>query len=299
MWKNYIPQRLQERGTPEACDALDRIIHELPEQKEKLQPMLLAAESLARRNTWKPLEPEQFLQFVISQEPSNSEVVARITKKMEDEPKIKNEIHISNSPNVSINAPIGTSGETNSQVNVGSDSDSKKGINWDRRIAVAAFIVALVAIPAGMAVSGAFTDEFKQWWNTTFSSEAESQAEQEIPLITIKVKNNTNEDIRINSRGDFFLWFPGPGARHTIGKYKLSPTRLELPESERYLIKIDSTATFSAEILNQEVYRTLLEQEEFDLSLTIRPIHGGMKFTQGMPFTRNDIDKYYLSVDFD
>jgi hypothetical protein len=58
-------------------------------------------------------------------------------------------------------------------------------------------------------------------------------------------------------------------------------------------------ATFSAEILNQDVYRTFLEQEEFDLSLTIRPVDGGMKFTQNMPFTRDDIEKYYLSVDFD
>ncbi|MDV3352178.1 hypothetical protein QGP82_26110 [Leptothoe sp. LEGE 181152] len=302
MWKNYIPQRLQSRGTPEACDALEKIIRELPEQKEKLQPRLLEAESLARRNTWRPLEPEEFLQFVISQEPSNSEVVDRIAKKMEDEPKIKNEINISNSPNSPINAPIGTSGETNSQVTVVPDSDAKKGINWDRRIAIAALIVALVGligIPAGMAVSGAFTDEFKKWWNSTFSSEVESQVVQEIPLITVKVANHTNDDITIGSRGDFFLWFPGPGARHMIGKYKLSPINLDLPESEKYLIKVDSTATFSAEILNQNVYRTFLEQEEFDLNLTIRPVGGGMKFTQNMPFTRDDIEKYYLSVDFD
>lgn len=64
MWKNYIPQRLQERGTPEACDALRKIIREFPEQKDKLQQRLLETEILARRKTWKPLEPEEILQLV-------------------------------------------------------------------------------------------------------------------------------------------------------------------------------------------------------------------------------------------
>ncbi|NJN74804.1 MAG: hypothetical protein HC799_19475 [Limnothrix sp. RL_2_0] len=70
MWKNYIPRRLQARGTPEACDALRKIICELPEQKEQLQPTLLETESLARRNTWKPPKPEEILQLVANQEPS-------------------------------------------------------------------------------------------------------------------------------------------------------------------------------------------------------------------------------------
>jgi predicted NACHT family NTPase len=66
-WKNYIPQRIQARGTPEACDALRRMIRELPEQKDQLQPRLLEAESLARRNTWQPPKPEEILQLVLDQ----------------------------------------------------------------------------------------------------------------------------------------------------------------------------------------------------------------------------------------
>jgi hypothetical protein len=64
MWKNYILQRLQERGTPEACDALRKIIREFPEQKDKLQQRLLETEILARRKTWKPPQPEALLQLV-------------------------------------------------------------------------------------------------------------------------------------------------------------------------------------------------------------------------------------------
>ncbi|MCU0543877.1 MAG: hypothetical protein MUE44_17140 [Oscillatoriaceae cyanobacterium Prado104] len=67
MWKDYIPQRLQARGTPEACHALRKMIRKLPEQKDQLQPTLLEAESLARRNTWKPPKPEELLQIVLDQ----------------------------------------------------------------------------------------------------------------------------------------------------------------------------------------------------------------------------------------
>lgn len=57
-WKDYIPQRLQERGTPQGCEALRKIICELPEIKDKLQWRLLEAEALTRRQTWQPLQPE-------------------------------------------------------------------------------------------------------------------------------------------------------------------------------------------------------------------------------------------------
>jgi hypothetical protein len=179
-WRDYIPQRLQELGTPEACQALRKIIDELPESKEKLQWRLPQAEALTRRKAWQPPTPEEFLQLVIAQEPSNFEVVDRITKKMEDEPKIRNEINISNSPNSPINAPIGTSGVTNNQVTTTSDavSDTEKGINWGIWLAVIGLVVSIAGIPVGMAVSGAFNDEFKEWLNRVFSTEVEQQPVQ-------------------------------------------------------------------------------------------------------------------------
>ncbi|QLE54789.1 NACHT domain-containing NTPase [Nostoc sp. TCL26-01] len=66
-WKNYIPQRLQERGTPQGCEALRKIIRELPELKDKLQWRLLEAETLARRQTWQPFKPEEIFQIVSNQ----------------------------------------------------------------------------------------------------------------------------------------------------------------------------------------------------------------------------------------
>ncbi|MEM6253510.1 MAG: hypothetical protein AAF821_11360 [Cyanobacteria bacterium P01_D01_bin.156] len=67
MWKERIPAQLQQLGTVEACQALQRIINELPEQKEKLQWRLAEAEALARRKTWQPLIPQQLLQIIADQ----------------------------------------------------------------------------------------------------------------------------------------------------------------------------------------------------------------------------------------
>ncbi|NJN92139.1 MAG: hypothetical protein HC878_18425 [Leptolyngbyaceae cyanobacterium SL_5_14] len=177
-WKDSIPQRLQERGTYQACEALQRIINELPELKDQLQWSLLEAEALTRRQTWQPPTPKELLQFVISQEPSNLDLsnqlnaIEQRTKKMEDEPKIENKITFSNSPNSSINAPVGTSGVTNSNVSI-ARSDAKARINWGNWLAVIGILVAVVAIPLSMSVSGAFNEEFKEWFNRTFPSKVE------------------------------------------------------------------------------------------------------------------------------
>jgi hypothetical protein len=67
MWKNYIPQRLSQRGTLEACDALRKIIREFPELRGELQWQLLEAEDLTRRKTWKPPQPKEILQIASDQ----------------------------------------------------------------------------------------------------------------------------------------------------------------------------------------------------------------------------------------
>ncbi len=63
-WRNYIPQRLEERGTPQACEALRKIIRELPELKDRLQWRLLKAEALTRRQTWIPPQPKEVFQMI-------------------------------------------------------------------------------------------------------------------------------------------------------------------------------------------------------------------------------------------
>jgi len=178
--RDSVLSQLKERGTLQACAEIQRLIQELPDITW-LRKTLIDAQANMRRQNWQPPTPEDILQLVISREPSNLDlsnqlgVINQRTKKMEDEPKIENKITISNSPNSPINAPIGTSGVTNSQVTVPS-SDAKKGINWENWLAVIGILVAIIAIPLSMSVSGAFNEEFKQWFNHIFPSKVEPQS---------------------------------------------------------------------------------------------------------------------------
>ena len=63
-WRDFIPQRLQERGTEEACDSLKKIISIFPEKRESLTQKLLECQALERRKAWKPPKPEDILRIV-------------------------------------------------------------------------------------------------------------------------------------------------------------------------------------------------------------------------------------------
>jgi hypothetical protein len=163
--KRYVLSHIKERSTHNACTEIQRIIQDFP-YIPWLREILIEAQINMRRKTWQPLTSEEFFLFVINQEPSNLDLSNQIdaidqrTKKMEDEPKT---INISDS---SINAPVGTSGVTNSNVTIAS-SNAKKGVNWGNWLAIA---VAIVAIPLSMSVSGAFNEEFKEWFKHVFPS---------------------------------------------------------------------------------------------------------------------------------
>jgi hypothetical protein len=177
--RGSVLSQLIERGTLEACTEVERLIQELPDITW-LGITLIDAHAKMRHKTWQPMSPEDLIQFLTSNEPSNSDlsnqivVIDQRTKKMEDEPRIENRISISNSPNSPINAPVGTSGVTNSNVTITS-SDNKKGFNWGNWLTVIAIIISGLAIPLSMSVSGAFNEEFKEWFNRTFYSKDEQQ----------------------------------------------------------------------------------------------------------------------------
>jgi hypothetical protein len=178
--RDNVRSQLVERGTLEACTQIQRLIQELPDFTW-LGTTLIDAQANMRRKTWQPMTPEELLQFLISQEPSNSDlsdqidVIEQRTKKMEREPKTETNIHFTNSPNPRFNAPVGTSGVTISSVSMAS-SDNKKGANWEIKLAVIGIIVTVVGILLSTSVSGAFNDEFKEWFNRTFYFKVEQQS---------------------------------------------------------------------------------------------------------------------------
>jgi predicted NACHT family NTPase len=166
-WRDYIPQRLQERATPEACDALRKIIHELPEQKEQMQQRLLETENLVRRRTWKPPTLEELLQLILVQEPPNSTLFNQLeelnqrTQKMADDPKIDNSVNISGSNNVNIsgsnNNISGANINTGDGIAGSTLPENKAGLDWKYWLGLAVTIM-------GVAASGVFNDEIRRWF---------------------------------------------------------------------------------------------------------------------------------------
>ncbi|MBW4651534.1 MAG: hypothetical protein KME20_00490 [Kaiparowitsia implicata GSE-PSE-MK54-09C] len=179
VFRSRVIDKLSDIGTLEACAEIKRLIEKMPDIT-LLDKALINAEKNMFRRTWKPLTPEEFLQLVISQEPSNLDlsnqlgVIDKRTKKMEDEPKIENKISISNSPNSPINAPVGTSGAINSNVAIAS-SDTKKGINWGNWLAV----IGILASITGIMFSGVFNEELRQWLNHVFSTQVQQESTQQ------------------------------------------------------------------------------------------------------------------------
>src|SRR5207248_910486 len=66
---NTLLMHLQHRGTFKACEAIRRIMRELPQQDLPYMPWVLReAQTIARRRTWVPPRAEELLQVIRRQE---------------------------------------------------------------------------------------------------------------------------------------------------------------------------------------------------------------------------------------
>jgi hypothetical protein len=174
--RDNVLSQLEERGTLEACVEIERLIQELP-AITWLGKTLIDARTNMRRKTWRPPTPEEFLQFVISQEPSNLDlsnqldVIDKRTEKMENEPKVDKSIHI-------------TSSEVSGIVNTGDGSienkidppNPKKEFDWKFWLSIVVTVaVALISV----AASGVFNDEIKKFlFNQDISPATEQNLEK-------------------------------------------------------------------------------------------------------------------------
>ncbi len=118
-----------------------------------------------------------------------------------------------------------------------------------------------------------------------------------VPLIIVKLSNTAEEEVRVATRCDFFLWLPGSDARHTIGKYEFRTMSNSPLDSGIITIKPDTTVTVLAQILNQELYGRVLNQKDCDISLHVCRSNRGITITRSLPFTKEAIDRYYIPVD--
>ena len=70
-WRNNLLTHLKMQGTPEACEAIRKIIHEFP-RLDWLKWTLLEAQNITRRSTWVPPHPNDILKMAKS---TNSRLV--------------------------------------------------------------------------------------------------------------------------------------------------------------------------------------------------------------------------------
>lgn len=134
-----------------------------------------------------------------------------------------------------------------------------------------------------------------------FSSQSTNgRKSNQIPEIILMVSNSTEELIYISPRNDFSLLLPGSGWNRYIGKYKITlADRQEVKDLEYLEVQPKSKSFFSVDILNDEVFQELLQQEECDLSLWVGPRSSNRKLTDPLPFTRDTIEKYYAQLNFE
>jgi len=66
-WRDSLLRFLVQRGTPAACQAVERITQELPEI-EQLKAAFLEAQEITRRKTWTPPRPEDILRLASDRE---------------------------------------------------------------------------------------------------------------------------------------------------------------------------------------------------------------------------------------
>ena len=118
-----------------------------------------------------------------------------------------------------------------------------------------------------------------------------------VPAIVVEVSNSSETAIKVADRGDFFLWLPGPGARHTIGKYEFRNADGTAPQSGLFIVESGASVRVLAHVMNQNLYGRVLEQADCDIAFMVRKAYGGHRTTNNLPFTKQAINKYCATVD--
>ncbi len=118
-----------------------------------------------------------------------------------------------------------------------------------------------------------------------------------VPPITIEITNSSEELIDVATRGDFYLWLPGRGDRHTFGKFELYSLDGSASDSGTIAIAPSVKVRVLAHVMNEALYARILEQADCDIAFMIRKAKGGHRTTDDMPFTKDAIAKYFTTVD--
>jgi hypothetical protein len=118
-----------------------------------------------------------------------------------------------------------------------------------------------------------------------------------VPPIVVEISNSSGEPIDVATRGDFFLWLPGPDARRTFGKFELRGMDDAAIEPGMVTVPPAAKVRVLAQLANQDLYGAILERADCDVAFMVRKAGGGHRTTGNLPFTRDAIHRYYAEVD--
>lgn len=118
-----------------------------------------------------------------------------------------------------------------------------------------------------------------------------------VPPIVVEITNSSKNAISVVTRGDFFLWLPGPGGKHATGKYEFHTMKDARFESLVFTVGPAGKMRLLAHVLNQDLYGMVLKKADCDIAFMVRKANGGHNTTDNLPFTKEAINKYYATVD--
>jgi hypothetical protein len=118
-----------------------------------------------------------------------------------------------------------------------------------------------------------------------------------VPPIVVEITNSSKNTIAVAARGDFFLWLPGLGAEHTIGKFEFHTLKGTPLESMVFTVEPAARIRLLAHVMDQDLYGRVLEKADCDIAFMVHKASGGQKTTNDIPFTKEAINKYYTTVD--
>jgi len=161
-FRDSVLSQLKVRGTLQTCAEIQRLVQELPELKW-LKNVLIESQSIMRRRTWNSPNPNDLLQLILAQEPSNSDLSNQLekiglrTQKMADEPKVDQSIHIGAGATIPGVVSTGSDNKIDNKVDF---PNPEKGLGWKFWLPIA---ITVVGILISAVASGVLNDEIKQF----------------------------------------------------------------------------------------------------------------------------------------
>jgi hypothetical protein len=124
------------------------------------------------------------------------------------------------------------------------------------------------------------------------------RAGQGVPQATLKLVNNSDEDVAVSQRGEFVVWFPNAtfdGAPRVPGTVLLLPSSVETEATNPIIVQRHRARFIHAKVLNERYFAPILDRDDSEITFFLHTQHG-LRSSNEMPFRRSTFAKAYLEV---